>query len=90
MTMKWKIAIICFCYLVGGVLFAAWYIEMQRMVLDPPNGIFNANKINWMVKTGAVFLFLGSSVLTSVLVESAYTLFVRVRSRQSPRGLANK
>lgn len=78
-SMKWRIAFICFFYLVGFAFCAAWYVEAERRTLNPPNRVFTLNDINWMVKTGAVFLFFGSSVLTAVLVEGVYAVFVRFR-----------
>ena len=66
--MKWKIAMIVCCYVIGAGFLAAWQIEAEKRLLNPPDGVLDLNPIMWMAKTGGVFLFIGTTVLTNLIV----------------------
>ena len=74
--MKWKLAIILCSYIIGGAFIAAWYVEAQRL-LQNPNRNVNLNQIMWMMEVGVLFIFVGSSVVTNILVSSVVDFFRR-------------
>lgn len=60
--MKWKPVITIGCLVIGAGFLVNWYMEANR----PP---FNLNQIQWMMKTGCIFLFVGSTMLTHLIAE---------------------
>ncbi len=65
--MKWKLAIITVCYVIGAGFFAAWYVESQKQLR--PGRVVDLNSIKWIMMVGWVFLFIGTSVLTHLIAD---------------------
>ena len=67
--MKWRLAIIVCSYVIGVGFLAAWHIEGERQMDKPPNGVFNPKSIIWMMKTGFIFLSIGTTVLVHLIAD---------------------
>lgn len=76
--MKWKLAIIVCCYVIGAGFLTAWHFEVEKRIINPPNGRLGLDQIMWMMTTGYVFLSIGSTTLVHLLVDKI-PLFVRRR-----------
>ena len=70
--MKWKLAIIVCSYVIGAGFLAAWQIEVEKRQFNPPGGAFNPKPIMWMMKTGFVFLFIGTTVFTHLIADKTW------------------
>ena len=71
--MKWKLAIIVCSYVIGAGFLAAWQIEAEKR-------LFNPKPIMWMMKTGCVFLFIGTTVFTHLIADKIW-LFWKGRKK---------